>query len=157
MYYWHIQFLQLLFNLHAFKAELQELDSQILLTQGQGGTMSTPTGTMPSPPVHGSGTYHSALRSQPSSLGSNGYGNWIGIGNRRRRRRRARCGAFAFLVASLKLNLCELFSSFLLLLLLSLVMLNVPRLLTRQVELLLRTPFRIWSENRQCVFLLSRL
>lgn len=87
------------------QAELQELDSQILLTQGQGSSggtmmmmnmnMNTPPAPM-SPPVYhtqssvsnsvgggggggvggGGGTYHSALSSQPSSLGSsNGYGN----------------------------------------------------------------------------------
>ena len=61
------------------QAELQELDSQILLTQGQGGgTMNTlPAGTLPSPPVHSSaGHWHPSLSSQPSSLGSNGYGTF---------------------------------------------------------------------------------
>lgn len=85
------------------QAELQELDSQILLTQGQGSSggtmmmmnMNTPPAPM-SPPIYhtqssvsnsgaggggsvgggsGGGPFHSALNSQPSSLGSsNGYG-----------------------------------------------------------------------------------
>ncbi|KZS08113.1 Uncharacterized protein APZ42_028024 [Daphnia magna] len=77
----HFQLLMMFKHTHTQKAELQELDSQILLTQGQGScgqgstmmlmNMNTPPAPM-SPPVH---------HSQQSSTVSNSLGGSVVGGN----------------------------------------------------------------------------